>query len=425
MSASSLPRAKASSWRHGWRGRGSARLRLTATFTAVLMVVGLSIVASVFFAMRFVPDYRITALPSFSSERAETTPSLQAWSPAEDATIDADQTLPFPEAGDLEVGVTISDEGDLLRVLLTTSLIVFACALAIGVWMSWVVAGRLLRPVEHLATAAREAEHGAAGTFRQRLATLAPGRPDDEFGRLATTFDDMLDRLDRSFEAQRRFAANASHELRTPLATTQAMLDAALALEQTDTTGVHPDGLTTRLREMNTRSITTVEALLTLSNAQSGESTETEPVDLAALVKEVTNTLHSAAEEARIDLRCTAQAAQVVGDRALLHVLVSNLVRNGITHNEAGGWLEITVGTNSSGGASLHVANGGARLDSSEVTRLTEPFYRSAGRVSTSRGLGLGLGLALVEAIASRHHATLTLTAPPSGGLAAHVQFAP
>ena len=421
--------------RRGLRHRGSARLRLTVTFSAVLTVVGLSIVASVLLVMRFVPDYRITALRTSSVEPGDLASPTASWAPSADAGVVAGgappaagtppvpETLPVLETAELRPAVTISGESDLLRVLLTTSSIVFVVALVVGVWLSWVVAGRLLRPIEHLATAAREAEHGAAGSFRRRLATTAPGRPDDEFGRLASTFDDMLDRLDRSYETQRRFAANASHELRTPLATTQAMLDAALALDPTgvgDSAGSPPAVTIRRLREMNTRSIATVEALLALSDAQSGDGVAADRVDLVAVVDEVLAATASAAAEARVEVRRASRPAQVTGERALLSVLVGNLVRNGIGHNVPGGRLDVTVGTDASGAATLHVANGGEVIDAAEVTRLTEPFYRSAGRVAGSHGLGL----ALVAAVAETHGATLTLDAPPSGGLAVRVVFA-
>ena len=400
--------------RRGLRHRGSARLRLTATVSAVLTVVGLSIVASVFLVMRFVPDYRITALHAPGAGAGDPAAPTATWAPAGDGGVATAGPSPVAETAELRAAVTISGENDLLRVLLTTSSIVFVVALVVGVWLSWVVAGRLLRPVEHLASAAREAEHGTAGSFRQRLAALAPGRPDDEFGRLATTFDDMLDRLDRSYEAQRRFAANASHELRTPLATTQAMLDAALAA------GSPPSVTIRRLREMNTRSIETVEALLTLSDAQSGDGVAADAVDLVAVVDEVVAASASAAARARVEVRCVARPAQVTGDQALLSVLVGNLVRNGIGHNEPGGRLDVTVGTDGSGAPTLIVSNGGAVLDPAEVGRLTEPFHRPAGRVAGSHGLGL----ALVAAVAETHGATLTLDAPPSGGLVVRVVFA-
>ena len=382
-------RPRPSSW-----ARGSARLRLTAVFSLVLTAVGASIVATVFLVMAFLPDYELATVAPGAPPAAGVTGS-------------------DPRGVALEA-VTITGEDDLLRVLLTTSLVVFAAVLAVGVWVSWIVSGRLLRPLEHLATAACEAEHGRPGLFRERLADRVPGQPDDEFGRLATTFDDMLARLDRSFEAQRRFAANASHELRTPLATTQAMLDASLGTPRVD------GRLATRLREMNTRSIDTVDALLSLSDAQAGLGDHREPVDLVAVVDDAVTASREQTARARIDVRCVTCPTVVDGDPALLRVLVGNLVRNGVVHNEPGGLLEVVVGHDGDGAPVLRVSNGGAVIDPAVAERLTEPFFRAEGRVAGSHGLGL----ALVDAVAEGHGAALTVEAPPSGGLTVRVVFA-
>ena len=408
--------------------RGSARLRLTAAFTGVLAAVGLSIVTTTFLVMVYVPEYDLAtvstrALPAGGTAEGGDGPSVSIapeaaqalCSPVAPSSPVAPGSPGSPVASvDVPSMVTIAGEGDLLRVLLTTSLVVFTAALALGVWCSWIVSGRLLRPVEHLATAARDAEHGRRGLFRERLADRAPGRPDDEFGRLATAFDDMLARLDRSFEAQRRFAANASHELLTPLATTQAMLDASVDAPRVD------ERLTARLREMNTRSIETVEALLVLADAQAGLGDERELVDLAAVVDDSVAAVRAQADRRGVDVRSATCPALVHGDPALLGVLVGNLVRNGVVHNEPGGWLEVSLGQGDDGAAVLQVANGGPVIDPAVAERLDEPFFRAEGRVAGSHGLGL----ALVRAVAEGHGAALTLEAPQSGGLTARLAFA-
>lgn len=418
--------------------RGSARLRLTATFSVVLTAVGISIVATIFLVMALVPHYELASVgPGEPPDLGDADGGGADGGGADGAppttgrvtTVGPDTSFSAPAGDDPPVAivadslvtvlrlhsmVTIAGEGDLLRVLLTTSLVVFAAVLAVGVWASWILSGRLLRPVEHLATAAREAEHGRPGLFREHLADRAPGQPDDEFGRLATTFDDMLARLDRSFEAQRRFAANASHELRTPLATTQAMLDASFGTPRVD------ERLATRLREMNTRSIDTVEALLSLSDAHSGLGDDRERVDLVSVVDDALAASREQADELGIDVRRTSRSTTVDGDAALLGVLVGNLVRNGIVHNEPGGWLRVVVGQDDDGAPVLHVSSGGAVIDPAVAERLTEPFFRAEGRVAGSHGLGL----ALVQAVAEGHGAALSLEAPSTGGLTARVVFA-
>ncbi|MBF4580637.1 HAMP domain-containing sensor histidine kinase [Frigoribacterium sp. VKM Ac-2530] len=389
------------------RRRLSARARLTLTFTGLLFVVGAAIVTSVVVVMRYLPRYAITAVvgPSVDMRPSEVTAPTSA--PAFDgvpATPDA-TTL-------ISDSLTINGEGDLLRVLLTTSLVVFVVVLALGAWLSWVLAGRLLRPLDHLADAAREAELGQTSR-RPALdhERLALAGPHDEFHRLASAFDDMLERLDGSYRAQQRFAANASHELRTPLATTQAMLDVALAEPQS----VDLERLGTRLRETNTRSLRTVEALLTLADATAGQGDD-RPVDLRELVVDALARAEPTAAAAGTTLVDDLEPAVVEGDPALLAALVTNLVDNALRHGRPGGRVEVVLRDRL-----LSVANDGDVLEPDEVARLTEAFHRGARRVHGAGGHGLGL--AIVQAVADRHGARLELVPRRAGGLRVDVEF--
>jgi len=392
--------------------RVSARTRLTLAFSGLLVVVGGSIVASVVLVMTYLPRYDITAIAATSTSTAGTAPMFVPGAPA-----DVADAVSQPGANSYSdvLPLAISGEDDLLRVLLTTSLVVLAVVLVLGVWLSWVVAGRVLRPLDHLTRAARDAELGRgardAALDDRRIALAGPH---DEFHRLAATFDDMLERLDASYEVQRRFAANASHELRTPLATTQAMLDVALA----DPEAVDVPRLATRLRETNARSRDTVSALLTLAEAESGE-VRREPVDLGPLVDAA---IRAAGEEAAargttVDRSGPTSTPVVVhGDPVLLQVLVDNLVGNAVRHGAPGGTVEVHLDA-----GRLCLVNDGDVLAPDEVARLREPFHRRAGRVAGSHGLGLSI----VTAVCDRHDAALALEARPRGGLSATVTFPP
>ena len=391
--------------------RVSARTRLTLAFSGLLVVVGGSIVASVVLVMTYLPRYDITALRTTTTD---TGPAAAFMPRGAVDTADA-PTQPHVPAYAEPLQLSISGEDDLLRVLLTTSLVVLAVALVVGIWLSWVVAGRVLRPLDHLTRAARDAELGRG----QRDAALDDRRialagPHDEFHRLAATFDDMLARLDASYEAQRRFAANASHELRTPLATTQAMLDVALAEPE----AVDLPRLASRLRETNARSRDTVSALLTLAEAESGE-VRREPVDLGPVVDAA---VRAAGEEAAARGTAvgrpgrTSTPVVVDGDPVLLQVLVDNLVGNAVRHGAPGGTVEVRLDP-----GCLRVVNDGEVLAPDEVERLHEPFHRRAGRVAGSHGLGLSI----VTAVCERHDAELVLEARPQGGLSATVTFPP
>jgi two-component system sensor histidine kinase VanS len=378
----------------------SARLRLTLVFALVVSLAGASIVTSVYLVMTYLPFYDITsgsepARGSSSSAMQSTPnpPSITRESTASDSLI----------AGDSTGRITVSGPSQILGLLLTTSLIVFGVVLVAGVIVCWFVAGRVLRPVALITEAAHRA---SAGSLDHRIALSGP---DDEFRRLASTFDEMLERLDRSFHAQRRFSANASHELRTPLATTQAILDVALL----DPASVDAETLVPKLRDTNTRNIDTVEALLALADAQSG-AMERERIELDGMVREVVASSREEAAERGIVVHTTILASDIVGDPTLVRLLVSNLVGNAIRYNVVDGdvWLTVADGR-------IRVENTGAAVSGDDLPRLTEPFFRSAGRVAGSHGLGL----ALVDAIAAGHGARLELTARPGGGLVADVAF--
>ncbi|MDO5080903.1 sensor histidine kinase [Buchananella hordeovulneris] len=283
--------------------------------------------------------------------------------------------------------------------------------------IGWLVAGRVLRPLGVVSAAARRA---AGGDLSQRL-TL--GGPRDEVRQLADTFDSMLGSLEESFAVHQRFAANASHELRTPVATTQTMIDVALA--DPDLTLADAQALLRRVREVNQAAAQTIDGLLDLAVAQAG-ALETQPVALGELAADVCADLEPLAARQQVTVQLTAGddaagtghgaaaapgVGLVQGDVVLLRQAVSNLVRNGIMHNEPGGEVAVTVGNRE-----VTVRNTGPHVAAADLQSLCEPFVRGAGR-ATTRGRGHGLGLALVQAVATAHKGTLELRANPGGGL--------
>ena len=227
----------------------------------------------------------------------------------------------------------------------------------------------------------------------------------------------MLARLEAHVAEQQRFAANASHELRTPLAISQTLLDVA----REDPTRDRGE-LIERLHEVNARAIDLTEALLLLSRSDR-RSFAREPVDLALLAEEATETLLPLAEQRGITLDVTGESTQTAGSAALLLRMVTNLVQNAIVHNlPAGG--TVTVDTGSQGGASvLRVENTGDRLPPELVPSLTEPFRRGTERVRTDEHPGVGLGLAIVHSIVRAHDGTLDLAPRAAGGLRVTVRL--
>jgi signal transduction histidine kinase len=299
-----------------------------------------------------------------------------------------------------------------LHSLLMMSGVALAVMTVVSVGLGWLVAGRMLRPLRLVTAAARGV---SASSLHERLTMTGP---DDELKELADTFDGLLDRLERAFDAQRQFIANASHELRTPLARQRALVEAALD-DQARTAG-SLERTCQRVLAASAQQERLIDALLTLAQAQRGFS-QREPIDLAVLVGDVLQSLRPGAQSRGLRVSAALDPAPALGDARLAERLAVNLVANAISHNVPGGWIEIATGVQA-GRAIVSVANSGPVIPVAELGRLFEPFQRlGADRASSPDGLGLGLSI--VSAIVSAHDAQLSAQAPPGGGLEILVRF--
>ena len=371
------------------RRRLTIRARLTLSYAGLITGSGTVLIGLVYLYMRFVPSYHIV-----ESGGGDAT-SGTALDPA------------------LEGGsVSITSAEDFLDNLLVGAGFALVVLAVLGGLAGWIVAGRIIRPLSEIGTAAGRAAEGSLGH------RVALDGPRDEIRDLADTFDRMLDSLERSFAAQRRFTANASHELQSPLATTRTMIDVALAEPDADADALRR--LAERIREVNEGNIETVDALLDLAVAD-GAPKDLTPVDLTEITHRVA---HELADEAgRAGIRIDGPVGEAVGSGSpvLLRQAVSNLVRNGIRHNRAGGWVRLDLAT-PPGLARLTVTNTGDPISPVDVEMLLETFSRGSGRTVT-RGRGHGLGLALVDAAVRASGGTLRLSARPTGGLIATLEL--
>ena len=191
--------------------------------------------------------------------------------------------------------------------------IALAFLLIFGLAGGWTLAGRMLAPLARITDATRMA---ANGSLSHRIGL--PG-PSDEFRELADAFDTMLAQLEAHVAEQRRFAANASHELRTPLAITQTLLDVARNDPNRDS-----GELNERLRAVNARAIDLTEALLLHSRAGQRSFTR-ERVDLSLIAEEAAETLLPLAEKHGVTIETSGDIAPIVGSRALLLQMTTNL----------------------------------------------------------------------------------------------------
>jgi signal transduction histidine kinase len=279
--------------------------------------------------------------------------------------------------------------------------------LAVGVVAStfgWLVAGQVLQPLQQITETARRIA-GAEGVGRGLHERIALAGPVDEVKKLADTFDLMLEKLDRSFDGQRRFVANASHELRTPLALNRALVEVAVTRPGTSD---ETKRLGESLLAVNERHERLIDGLLMLADAEN-EITEWAPVNLADVAGHILSQTAAPGLEVSRDLRPAATR----GDPILLERLTQNLVENAIRHNVAGG--EVTISTGTEGGrAVLTVVNTGPVVPAYEIESLFQPFRRLR-RERADGGRGFGLGLSIVRAVA-RAHGGDARAAPRDGG---------
>jgi signal transduction histidine kinase len=299
---------------------------------------------------------------------------------------------------------------DVMSSLLTQGGVALVGVGLVAAALGWLLARRALQPVHKITeTAKRIASSDASRGLHERITHTGPR---DEVTELAQTFNAMLERLDRSFDGQTRFIANASHEMRTPLAVKRALIEITVTRPGTSDDAKQ---LGESLLEVNARHERLIDGLLTLADSEN-ELAGRSPLDLADVADHVLHQLSPTAEDADITVKpATLSAAPVLGDAVLLERLTQNLVENAIRHNHPDGW--VSVSTSSSGGQSqVTVSNTGPIVRPYEIEVLFQPFRR-LDRERTAGERGFGLGLSIARAISRAHDGEVTAVPRPEGGL--------
>ncbi|MEU6787313.1 HAMP domain-containing sensor histidine kinase [Nonomuraea angiospora] len=325
------------------------------------------------------------------------------------ARINAAEPVGRPPSG----AITETGSGISLPQLLLGSAVALVVLIPVALALGWYVAGRFLHPLRAITSTAKVI---SAGDLHRRLDL---GEPTDELTELGHTLDDLFARLQASFDAQRHFVANASHELRTPLAGLRTLLEVALADPDADA-----DALRSACQEalaLGGHQERLVQAMLALATSERGV-TRWDTLDLAHVVEGVLASRRDQAAETGIDLAEHLTPAVTAGDPRLIESLVANLIDNAIRHNHADGHVKVTTQTSGTQVA-LTVTNSGPVIPDDQIQRLFQPFQKLAPDRHGRRD-GYGLGLAIVNAVTQAHHATLTTSAPPEGGLSITVRLA-
>jgi signal transduction histidine kinase len=376
----------------------TARLRLTLLFAGLFLLCGTTLLAIIYILVGSSSAIDVTAVAHRAAHGTQ--PGVTTVFP-----------IPAINTPGVHQVVIAQHNADIDR-LVAGSWVVLALTTVGAAVLGWFAAGRVLRPIREITTTARTI---SAGNLHERLALAGP---DDEFKQLGDTLDELLGRLEGSFEAQRRFVANASHELRTPLTLERTLLQVALA--DPDLTLESLRATCAELLGSQSEHERLLESLLTLTSSERALE-HRERLDLASLTAEGIEASRAEIEQRGLELVTVLEPSPIAGDAALIRRLIANLLDNAVDHNIEGGRAEIR--TEPAGEHMLlSVRNTGVVIPPEATELLLEPFQRLGARRTATSG-HYGLGLSIVRAIATAHHASVTVRAPPDGGLAVTVSF--
>jgi signal transduction histidine kinase len=284
--------------------------------------------------------------------------------------------------------------------------VILAVAAVAVVLFSIVLAAQATGPINELSRAMREiGSDRLERSFKWR-------RRSDEIGKLAESFDDLLQRLGEAFARERQFISDASHELKTPLTSINSNAQLLMRWGDRDA-GIRRESLETIAAESATLA-GMVNGMLTLAKADRGDDMPKEPVSLAQLASEVAQNAAPRAAEKHLELVFGHDGAPfVLGDPGLLRQSISNLVDNALKFTEAGS-IEIRVGADAAT-AWVEVADSGPGVPEAERANVFDRFYRTDK--ARSRDVpGTGLGLAIVRSIARVYGGEVSVGRSPAGG---------
>ena len=299
------------------------------------------------------------------------------------------------------IGKSFAESARLVRDFNWLCVGLFPLIILTGFATGWLFAGRALTPVMEIA---RAAERISGSNLSLRIPS---GRTGDELDFLAETFNQMIERLEGSFNQMRQFSTDVSHELRTPITIVRGQLEVALMTAQT--ADQYRDAIVDSLQDIE-RLSQIVRALLLLSQAETGQVIlQKSKIDLTEITRDLVEEFQIPAEGAELELTFVAAAPRCEGefDRVQIERMMSNLLSNAIKFTPAGGHVKVTVGR-AEGEAEIVVEDTGQGIPPAHLPHIFDRFYRVRGpEEQASPEKGLGLGLSFVAWIVRAHGGTI------------------
>ncbi len=291
-----------------------------------------------------------------------------------------------------------------LKEITNTLLFFIPVLLLIMVFFGYLTAGQMLRPIRKIEKSVKEISSGEDLTKR-----IPEGGRRDEIYRLIETYNEMLDRLETSFEKEKQFTSDASHELRTPMAVVMAQVELVLGKDRKEEE--YRDALLV-IKRQGEKMTALIEDMLTFTRLDQGERSDKFPVedmDLSALVQGICDDMGILAIR---DIVLTSEiepGIRIEGNSLLLSRLVQNLIDNAYKYGKDNGHIQVRLCEREEGDICLTVEDGGIGIAEEEKSRIVDRFFRSdRSRVRKSSSVkGSGLGLSIVKKIADYHNAEI------------------
>ena len=304
----------------------------------------------------------------------------------------------------LEVAQSLNHVDDTMRQVRWALLASTLLALVLATVSGGAIVRGALSPVKRISRTASSIE--TSSDLSQRVGYSGPR---DEIGELAAMFDHMIEHLDRVFQSQRCFVADASHELRGPLTVIRGNLD---LLKRKLSDEDKKESLQAIERE-SVRMSKIVDDLLLLAEVESGRETQQQEVLLKNVLSEEVERAKSLAGERKITVECQEDLI-VKGDAQRLKQLLANLVDNAIKYTPKDGTIKLSLFQDGPW-ARLEVIDTGIGITPEQLPHIFDRFYRVDKARSRASG-GTGLGLAIVKGIADQHGGKVTVTSQPGKG---------
>ena len=299
-----------------------------------------------------------------------------------------------------------------LRIFLFTAI---PCALILSTLGGRFMATRALKPVAEITSTAQDIAHGANLSRRIPIPEVQ-----DEIGNLARTFNEMMNRLEKSFNQVRQFSSDASHELRTPLTVLKGQSE--LVLSKPRSKAEYQEVLSSNLEEINYMS-RVLEDLLILSKGDEGKvSLEKEPVELSSIVEEVSRQGEIFADEKEVKIILAyLEPVTILGDAHRLKQMVWILLHNAVKFTPSGGEIKITL-QDLDATVYFTIRDTGIGIPEQDLPKIFDRFYRVDKARSRMDG-GSGLGLSICKHIVDRHHGTVDVESKFGEGTKFKIRF--